>query len=196
MRTVSILINLTIFVITLVIILAFFHTDGHWDTGKGRGTFRFFTCQSNALCAAASLLMAIAQTAGTVPRAVWLLKYLGTVTLSVTMMTVLVFLGPTMGGYKALLEKENLFLHLITPLLAIVSFCFLERGRMSAGTALLGELPVIAYGLLYLYKVIYAPEEKRWPDFYGFNRNGKWPVSYAAMVAGTFLICMLLRVAG
>ena len=72
-------------------------------------------------------------------------------------------------------------------------FLVLERGKMSIGTAFLGLIPVIAYGLLYLYKVIYAPEEKRWPDFYGFNRNGKWPVSYAAMVAGTIVICLVLR---
>jgi hypothetical protein len=39
--------------------------------------------------------------------------------------------------------------------------------------------------------VIYAPEEKRWEDFYGFNRDGKWPVAYALMVAGTAVICVV-----
>ena len=67
------------------------------------------------------------------------------------------------------------------------------RGAMNIPTAMLGELPVIAYGLLYLYKTQYAPEEKRWQDYYGFNRNGKWYLSYAAMLTGTALIGIALR---
>jgi hypothetical protein len=34
------------------------------------------------------------------------------------------------------------------------------------------------------------PEGKRWDDFYGFNKNGKWPVMFAVMLTGTFLICL------
>ena len=51
-------------------------------------------------------------------------------------------------------------------------------------------VPVVLYGPFYLYKILYAPEKKRWDDFYGFNKQGKWPVAFAAMVAGTFAICM------
>ena len=56
--------------------------------------------------------------------------------------------------------------------------------------SLWGMLPVLLYGPLYLYKILFAPPEKRWDDFYGFNKQGKWPVAFAAMVAGTFAICM------
>ena len=45
--------------------------------------------------------------------------------------------------------------------------------------------------MLYLWKVVYCPEEKRWEDFYGFNKDGKWPVSYGIMIAGTLVICLL-----
>ena len=58
--------------------------------------------------------------------------------------------------------------------------------------ALAGLLPVVLYGGLYLYKIRYAPVEKRWEDFYGFSRGGKVALSFAGMVAGTFLICMVL----
>ena len=61
---------------------------------------------------------------------------------------------------------------------------------MTFRQALAGLLPVALYGPLYLYKILFAPPEKRWEDFYGFNKTGKWPVSFAAMLAGTFLICM------
>ena len=196
MKFLSIIINLAIFISTLMIVVMYFRSDGHWNMERGRKAFRFFTCQSNVLCGIAAFFMVIARLTDTLPFAVWLLKYLGTVTVTVTMMTVLLFLGPTMGGYKELLAKENLYMHLIGPLLAIISFCFLERGHMSVGMAALGVIPVVCYECLYLYKVICAPEEKRWRDFYGFNKNGKWQISFAAMAVGTLIICMILRVLG
>ena len=55
---------------------------------------------------------------------------------------------------------------------------------------------MLLYGLFYLYKIMYAPEEKRWEDFYTFNRGGKWPISFAAMLLGGFLISIVLRAAG
>ena len=83
---------------------------------------------------------------------------------------------------------------IIGPLLAIVSFCFGERlYPLPFPLALTGLAPVILYGSFYLYKVVLCPEEKRWDDFYGFNKQGKWPVAFAAMVAGTFAICMGIR---
>ena len=44
--------------------------------------------------------------------------------------------------------------------------------------------------------VLYAPEDKRWDDFYGFNRGGRWPVSFAAMIGGAAFACVLLWVVG
>ena len=40
----------------------------------------------------------------------------------------------------------------------------------------------------------FAYREKRWEDFYGFNRDGRWPVAYALMVAGTAVICVVFYV--
>ena len=197
MQYVSIILNLIIFISTALIMVFYFRKDGKWNIARGLSVFRYFTCLSNILCAVAALLMAVAQMTGFVPVRVWLLKYLGTVALTVTMMTVLLFLGPSMGGlkgYKELLARENFYMHLLGPLLAIISFCALERGVMSIRRSMLGLLPVIAYGLLYLYKIRFAPDNRRWQDFYGFNRNGRWPVMYAVMVAGTVVICLILRV--
>ena len=36
---------------------------------------------------------------------------------------------------------------------------------------------------LYINRVLFAPEGRRWEDFYGFNKGGKWPLSLAAMLA-------------
>ena len=89
-----------------------------------------------------------------------------------------------------MLSREDFFLHLLTPLMAIVSFVFLEKRGMRFGTSMLGMLPVLLYGVLYLQKVIRAPEGKRWEDFYGFNKDGKWARAFAIMLAGCFLVCL------
>lgn len=190
MRILSILINLGIFLSVAVIHWRFFHKDGAWDFSEAGVFFRYFTVQSNILCALAACAMAAAQIAGNVPGWVLLFKYLGTVAVTVTLMTVLIYLGPAYG-YKLLLSGRDLYLHLIGPVLAILSFLLLEKKEMHLGTALLGLLPVLLYGMLYLWKVVYCPEEKRWEDFYGFNKDGKWPVSYGIMIAGTLVICLL-----
>ena len=122
----------------------------------------------------------------------WLLKYIGTAAVTVTMLTVFLFLAPSVGKdwVSVLLKGPDLFLHLITPLLALFSFCALEKRGMDFRTALWGMLPVLLYGPWYLYKIRFAPEGKRWDDFYGFNKGGKWLISFAMMAIGTFLMCM------
>ena len=182
----DLILNAGIFLVTLYYTVALFHKDGVWKLEHGLFAFRFFTVQSNVLCAVAALLMCFA---GALP-GVWLLKYLGTVAVTVTLLTVFLFLGPNMG-YKMLLQGRDLFMHLLTPLAAIVSFCVLEKRGLAFSTALLGMLPVALYSGLYLYKVLYAPKKKRWEDFYGFNKGGKWPLSLAAMLLGSFLLCVL-----
>ena len=191
-RILSIVLNLVIFSATLVIILRYFRKDGAWRAERGRKAFRYFTCLSNVFCAGAALLMVLCQIMGNVPGFILRIKYVSTVTVTVTLMTVLLFLGPSVG-YRKLMEKENLYMHLIGPVLAILSFCFFEKRDMSVSDAMWGLAPVILYGIYYLYRTRYAPEDKRWEDFYGFNRGRMWPVCYAAMVAGTILICLALR---
>lgn len=179
-------INAIIFLITLALVARFFWKDGAWSPGNARKAFRFFTVQSNAFCAAAALTMCLFPAA----RWAWTLKYVGTAAVTVTMLTVFLFLGPSMGGYKPLLAGGDLFMHLLTPLLALLSFVLLERRGMDFGTALLGMLPVALYGAWYLYKAVLAPEGKAWEDFYGFNKGGKWPVAFAAMMVGGFGVCV------
>ena len=192
MMTVDRFLNTLIVLLTLLIVVSFFRKDGQWVPERGKFALRFFTTLSNILCAAACLLTALAMNAGGVPEWIWTLKYIGTAAVTVTMLTVLLFLAPSFGkgALKVLLSGTDLFMHLITPLLALVSFCVFERQGMTFCESLWGLLPVLLYGPLYLYKILFAPPEKRWDDFYGFNKQGKWPVAFAAMVAGTFAICM------
>ena len=157
-----------------------------------RVLFRYFTTLSNVLCAIASLIVVIMQLCGGLPFWALLIKYVGTAAVTVTMFTVLLLLGPVSHEWKLLLTRGELFLHLICPLLAIVSFLAFEKTAMPAWVIPIGILPVLLYGMLYLNRVILAPEKDRWDDFYGFNKKGKWPRSFVMMVLGTALIAFLL----
>lgn len=179
------ILNAAIFLLTLVIVVRFFRRDGTWSAQQGKIAFRYFTVQSNVLCGAAALAMFLAPAS---PLA-WTLKYVGTAAVSVTILTVLLFLGPTFG-YRELLRGRDFFLHLVLPLLALTSFCVFERRALSFPTALLGLLPVALYSALYINRVLCAPSDRRWEDFYGFNRGGKWPLALVAMLIGTLLICL------
>ena len=192
MMTADWFLNILIALITLIIVVSFFRKEGQWVPERGKFALRFFTTLSNILCAAACLLMALAINAGGIPEWIWMLKYIGTAAVTVTMLTVLFFLAPSFGkgALKVLLSGTDLFMHLITPLLALVSFCVFEKRGMTFCQSLWGMLPVVLYGPVYLYKILFALPEKRWDDFYGFNKQGKWPVAFTGMVIGTFLICM------
>ena len=187
-----IVLNLAIFLCTVLSYLFCFRTEEGWSVKTGLGALRYFTLLSNLFCALAALSLALALLGGEVPRWIWLVKYIGVAAVTVTLLTVLIFLGPSMG-YKQLLSGRDLYLHLIGPLLAIVSFCFFERlYPFPFPLALTGVLPVLLYGVYYMYRVIYCPEEKRWEDFYGYNKSGKWPLSFAAMVLGALAVSAAL----
>ena len=184
--TMDTVINIVIFVITAISILFCFRKDRHWDLQKGKKSLRFFTILSNLFCALSALLLVLSSSYWA-----WLLKYVGTIAVTVTLLTVMFFLGPNMG-FKQMFSGKDLYLHLCGPLMAIVSFCFLERRyNLSFPLSLLGILPVIIYGFVYLFEVVIL---KNWEDFYGYNKDGKWKLSMAAMFAGGFAVCMLIRI--
>ncbi len=186
-RSISFAMNIIIVILTFSLVVMFFREDGKWNIKRGKIALRFFTTQSNVLCAVAALFICL------FPDTEWAyyLKVIGTAAVSVTMLTVFLFLSK-IYGLKSLLKGSDLFMHLITPLLAIVSLCVFERRGIAFPTAFIGMLPVALYAPIYMYNVIYAPEEKRWEDFYGFNKDGKWPVAYAMMHVGSAVICVVL----
>ena len=184
--------NFAVFIFTVLAYLFRFRDENGFSREMRIDGLRYFTILSNLFCAFASLALALSLVAGTVPFWIWLWKYIGVAAVTVTLLTVLFFLGPS-AGFRYLLAGMDLYLHLVGPLLAIVSFCFFDRlYPLSLPLAATGLLPVVLYGAVYLYKVVLCPEEKCWEDFYGFNRGGKWPVSFAAMVLGGFAVCCAL----
>jgi len=190
---IDIIINFSIFLVTTILLLFLWLRTRKDTPRKFRESFRYFTCLSNILCSVSALIFAMARFTGAVSDLSWTLKYIGTAAVTVTMLTVFLFLAPSVGKewYHVLLKGPfNLFMHLLTPVMSLISFCGFERRGMTFLQSLFGMLPVVLYGLLYLYKIIYASEPERWNDFYGFNKDGKWPLMFAVMLSGTFAICM------
>ena len=188
----AVVLDLLIFLCTVLCTLTCFRKEGKWNVQQGRKALRFFTLLSNIFSALTSLLAAVLILAGHLPAWAWLLHYIATASVTVTLVTVMVYLGPA-AGYKAMLSGRDLYFHLIGPLLAIAAFCFFEREYpMTFPLSRTGVLPVAVYGAVYLRKVVFCPEERRWDDFYGYNRNGKWVLSFAAMLLEALLICLLL----
>ena len=175
-----------------IAVFVFWAVYGHIRNGALKTVFRYFTTLSNLFCAASSLAVFVARLCGDIPSSILVLKYVSTVAVSVTFLTVMLFLGPVVYNYKDLLSGPDFWLHLVCPVLAIVSLLLWDKPDMPFSAAFLGVLPVLLYGCTYLYQVILAPSEKKWDDFYGFNREGKWPLSFAAMLFSSFLISLVL----
>ncbi len=180
------IINAVIFAVTLLVFIRLFYWDGKWALANIRKPLRYFTVQSNLLCGVAALLMVLWPD----EHWAWLVKYVGTAAVTVTMLTVFLFLGPSMGSVWPLLRGRDFFMHLTTPIMAILSFLVYERRGMTLGEALLGMAPLVLYGICYLYKVVFAPEGERWEDFYGFNKGGKWPIAFTVMMLGGLGVCL------
>ena len=190
------ILNILIVGITLYAVISISSTglEGNME-GSGTTAFRYFTIDSNILCAITSFIMLVydikALKGNEIPQYAYTLKMIGTTAVTVTFITVAVFLGP-IQGYGMMLAGANLFMHLITPLLAIISFIFMEKSNQKFGVTFLSVLPVFIYGSIYLYLVVF---KKVWPDFYCFNSgmlNGLWYISYIVMILLAFGIAVVL----
>ena len=161
-----------------------------------------FTVLSNLLLGLASLIYAVylvryVRSGRIVPKWAHLLKYAGTVAVTVTLMTVLLFLGPTMG-YAAMFAGVNLWLHLVLPVLGIAEFVFLDTQRgISFKESLVGVLPVLVYGAFYYGNILLngVGEPPYTNDWYGFTLFGEqfMPVVLAVMLLATWVFALAVR---
>lgn len=157
---------------------------------KMHENYRYFTVLSNLFCALTALVLMACELFGIMPPWAVALKYMGTVAVTVTFLTVFLYLLPATRSLAGLLNTwPEIIMHLITPVLAIVSFLCFEKKGLSGWVVPLGLLPVLLYGWLYLDRVVAT---KAWPDIYGFNKDGKWRLSFGLMTVGTVAIAVAL----
>lgn len=199
----SLICNFLIIVTTIGDISYYFINGGDGNMMvKGVLCLRFFTNLSNILVALCSLVLVIftinkLKKNKKIPDLVYLLKYIGTVSVSVTFITCVVFLGPIQQinglGYFSLFKGNVFFLNFFTPLISILSYIILEKNNLKKNTVLYSLLPTIFYGIVYFIMVMIT---KSWPDFYNFTFGGKYylaPVSFITMIFATYGIGYALR---
>lgn len=195
---ISLICNVVMIILVIYSVSCFFVKTGEGNMPVlGAACFRYFTIDSNilgAICCAIIIpynIMTIAGKTEKISKWASIVKLVGTTAVAVTLLTVACFLGP-LQGYSGMFSGNNLFLHLICPLLAIISYVGFEKsGKTKWTCSLFGILPTFVYGLVYLVMVIFIGTEKGgWVDFYNFNINGMWYISVVAMLVATAGISM------
>lgn len=199
-NAVSLAMNAAVFLMVLFCMVWFLSPHGAEGVGNmdqgGVRVFRYFTIDSNLLVAAACLLLlpynvrSIRHGEDAIPAWALMLKMIGTVAVTLTFAVVVFYFVPLVGP-SMVLTGANLPLHLLCPLLAVISFCFFERGRRFTKTEmLLGVAPAVLYGVVYLTQVIFL---ENWEDFYAFNIGGFWYITIFAIPAINYLFALGLR---
>lgn len=194
LNVVSLIVNATIIIMVAYAVSTFFTIGGQGNMEVlSFGCFRYFTVLSNVLAALVSAVYSVYNIKclksgiKEIPFIALLLKFIGTVSVTVTFITVILFLGPTMG-YKAMFEDVNLILHAIVPIMSIVSLTVFEQNRdIKIKYSVYGLIPTALYSIVYVIMVIFV---KEWEDFYGFTFGGKLylaPISIVVMYLATML---------
>jgi len=210
-NVISLIINLAIIFFTIESVWYSFRTDvirdPDWFGFEGIHSLRFFTVLSNIFVAISSFVTIIYNVKNILsdsynyPSWSTILKYVSTSAVTVTFTTVAVLLAPTYAivgkGYFTLFVGNHVYMHLLTPILAIITFSFFETSKkIEFKKSLLGLLPVILYSVIYITMVIFIGKENGgWPDFYNFTFGGhNWviPFSVIGMLLLNFCICIIL----
>lgn len=167
--------------------------------------FTFFTIDSNILLGVFSLVLLIyeilymVKKIDNIPRFTYILKYIGTVGTSLTLLTVLFYLIPIVGSqFYKLFVDSNLFFHLIIPVLAVISFVFFEfRNDIKFYFTFIGVIPMGLYSIYYCINAFSHMKDGKIPsvyDVYGFAQKGLGAtfIVLIMMILFTYLISYLL----
>lgn len=201
MNTKALIINVLIVVSTIIGVGAYFFMEADVLGSHGFGTFKYFTTDSNILMGIASLIyIPYLIKNKEIPHRVSLFKYMATVSVTITLLTVFLFLVPMAvmrGGIQVAFKffEGNVFiLHFSTPVLALITYSLFEKQTMlTLKDSLWATCPVIIYSFVYLFCVSIF---HIWNDWYGFTFGGKFyliPIVMIVMYVSTFIIANVVR---
>ena len=167
--------------------------------------FKFFTVDSNIIMGMASLILIIYDIKyikgkiKDIPNIIYILKFISTSAITLTFITTAFFLAPKYGFY-AMYNNNNLFFHLIIPVLSIVSYVFFEGHISKYRHALLGIIPMLLYSIYYTSMIFFHINNGEIDynyDFYGFlqgdinNAFTVIPVIYLFSYIIAFILLLL-----
>ncbi|MBQ5490497.1 MAG: hypothetical protein IIT68_00355 [Treponema sp.] len=180
----SLVFNLLIFVLAAFSAVAMFvgfsfMGESSRFTAIGFEEFKYFTVDSNVFAGLVSLLIVLRILCKKETKSpLWLsvLKLAATTAVTLTMMVTVFFLAPTSsGGYFSLFLNSNLFMHLIIPLLCIVSFVFFEPCNIPFKLTVTAAVPMLLYAVYYGGNILLHLENGQTSskyDWYGFLGGG------------------------
>ncbi|MBQ1538665.1 MAG: hypothetical protein IIZ73_10185 [Ruminococcus sp.] len=203
---ISAALNLIAFMLTAVglcIMLKGIGNDGSLSADS-LSSIKYFTVQSNLLFGIVAGIFAVCQliyrSPEKLPHPLYLIKYIATVGVAITMLTVVLFLAPVVvKSYPPLFRGANLYFHLLVPLVGIVSFCLFEKSaEITLPQTFLGLIPFILYAVYYTANALTHSENGKVPpqyDWYYFLANGAdkaLPVLLIMLFSAT-AVCFGLR---
>ena len=164
---------------------------------NGINSLKYFTVLSNLLEGIASLIWLVStRRNGRASARAELLKYIAAAAVGLTCVTVLVFLGP-LYGYPEMFAGPSLYMHLLTPVIAVAEMIFLSDTEFTGKDNRLVVLSPLIYGVFYLgNNIINGIGE--WPDtndWYLFLTWG-YPVGiliFIVICAVTWLLGLAMR---
>ena len=190
-------INIILVIMVLGSWIAIFVSASGTLMHNGINSMKYFTVLSNLFEGAASVIWLVStRKNGKASTRAELLKYIAAAAVGLTCVTVLVFLGP-LYGYPAMFAGGSLYMHLLTPVIAIAEIIFLSDFTYTRKDNRLVMLSPIVYGVFYLgNNLINGIGE--WPDtndWYLFLTWG-YPVGiliFVVICAVTWLLGLAMR---
>ena len=169
-------------------------------TSTGLRSLRYFTVLSNLFEGTACIIW-IAAVSDKEPDSdrVFLaerIKYMAAVSVALTFMTVMIFLGP-LYGYGMMFAGVNFFLHLFVPVAALAECIFIADVEYSQRDNMIAVVPMLLYGFAYIANNLIngAGGPSYETDWYGFLNWG-YPAGFlifAGLCAITWLTGAALR---
>ncbi|MBR4745178.1 MAG: hypothetical protein IK070_00515 [Clostridia bacterium] len=174
-------------------------------TEDGINMLQFYTVQSNLLMGIMAVVYAVYDVLllqnkiSKIPTGLSLLKLMFTVGVSVTLLTVVLYLTPITGSNcAALYMNSNLFFHILVPIFAIITFlCFEKTKSIKFRYVLLCLIPTVLYGVYYVINAFTHIVDGKVPykyDWYLFAQGsiGMTIVVFSVMLIFAYLISAAL----
>ena len=196
-----VILNLIIVVLVLfatVCMYTGFEFMGHSEalTADSINMLQFYTVQSNLLIGIISGVMMVYQwllykgKIGHISGALFLLKLMFTVGVTITFLVTVCYLAPATGEkWPSLFLNSNFFFHLVIPILSILNFIVFEKtNSIKFYLTPLCIIPTLLYGIYYLINafvhIVNGVIDPTY-DWYGFAQNG---VGIGLLVFGVMLL--------
>lgn len=192
---ISLIMNSLLIVLEIIVIICSFTVSNYAGEVMGFKSFRFFTIDSNTLCGIAAVFLVINDIfilqgkRDALPKYVSVFKFVVTVMITITFLTVICWLAPVQG-FGRMYGGISCVTHLIAPLLTMTSFFIFEYEKSETNLfleSLFGLVPIFIYGTVYLVMVVAIGQDNGgWEDFYNFNTGGFWYIALIIMLIASY----------